>query len=111
MWGEEQRIMDKYVLAKVFRICHIGEAKANQAKMFNAKVALAEITDKVPDTYNTNEGWIMKKMRLEYVNKIVAIVYSQLVKELIKWEKCRKNMIEGTNKRGKKGCMPFYHSP
>jgi hypothetical protein len=20
-------------------------------------------------------------------------------------------MIEGTNKRGKKGCMPFYHSP
>jgi hypothetical protein len=37
----------------------------------------------------------------EFVNW-VAIMYSQLVKELIKWEKCQKNMIEGTNKRGKK---------
>jgi hypothetical protein len=27
------------------------------------------------------------------------IKYSQLVKELIKWEKCQKNMIEGTTKR------------
>jgi hypothetical protein len=28
-----------------------------------------------------------------------TIMYSQLVKELIKWEKCQKNMIEGTTKR------------
>jgi len=26
-------------------------------------------------------------------------MHSQLVKELIKWEKCQKNMIEGTIKR------------
>ncbi len=29
MTGDEQRIMDKHVLAKVFRICHIGKTKAN----------------------------------------------------------------------------------
>ncbi len=28
-----------------------------------------------------------------------AIMYSQLVKELIKWEKCQKNIIEWTSKR------------
>jgi hypothetical protein len=26
-------------------------------------------------------------------------MYSQLVKELIKWDKCQKNMIEGTTKK------------
>jgi hypothetical protein len=41
--------------------------------MFNAKVALAEIIHRIPDTYNTNEGWVVKKMRSKYVNIIVAI--------------------------------------
>jgi hypothetical protein len=27
------------------------------------------------------------------------IMYFQLVKELIRWERCQKNMIEGTTKR------------
>jgi hypothetical protein len=41
-----------------------------------------------------------------------TIVYFQLVKELMRWEKCEKNMIEGITKRKtKKGCMPFCHSP
>jgi len=91
--------------------------------MFNARVALLEITNRVHDTYNTNEGWVMKKMRSKYANRIAAILliiyqkdkvqyycnksammisradhgefvnwatimYSQLVKELIRWEKC-----------------------
>ncbi len=34
----------------------------------------------------------------EFVNWVV-IMYSQLVKELIKWDKCQKNMIEGITKR------------
>jgi hypothetical protein len=42
--------------------------------MSDAKVTLANITDKVPNIYNTNEGWVAKKMRLEYVNGIVAIL-------------------------------------
>jgi hypothetical protein len=29
----------------------------------------------------------------------VAIMYFQLVKELIRWDMCQKNMIEGTSKR------------
>jgi hypothetical protein len=28
-----------------------------------------------------------------------AIMYFQLVKEFIKWEKCQKNIIDGTTKR------------
>jgi hypothetical protein len=42
--------------------------------MSNVRVALANITDKVPNTYNTNEGWVVKKMRSEYANKTVAIL-------------------------------------
>ncbi len=95
---------------------------------------MAKIANGEPDTYNTNEGWVVKKMRSKYVNRIVVILpiiyqkdkvqcfsnkivmmiskahhgksvnwatimYSQLVKELIKWEKCQKNMIEGITKR------------
>jgi hypothetical protein len=42
--------------------------------MSDAKVALANIINKVPNTYNTNEGWVAKKMKLEYVIRIVAIM-------------------------------------
>jgi hypothetical protein len=91
--------------------------------MSNARVALAYITDRVPNTYNTNEGWVVKKMKLKYAKRIatilsmiyqkdkvqyfnnefavmifrayhveffnwVTIMYFQLVKELIKWDKC-----------------------
>jgi hypothetical protein len=50
--------------------------------------------------YSSNKS-IMMISRVdhgEFVNWF-AIMYSQLVKELIKWEKCQKNMIEGRNKR------------
>jgi hypothetical protein len=42
--------------------------------MFDAKVALVEIANNFFDTYNTNERWVVKKMRLKYANKIVAIL-------------------------------------
>jgi hypothetical protein len=42
--------------------------------MFIAKVALANIVDRVLDTYNTNEGWVVKKMRSKYANRIFAII-------------------------------------
>jgi len=29
--------------------------------MSNAKVVLVNIADRVPDTYNTNEGWLLRK--------------------------------------------------
>jgi hypothetical protein len=42
--------------------------------MLDAKVALANIVDRVPNTYNTNERWVVKKMKLEYANIIVIIL-------------------------------------
>jgi hypothetical protein len=42
--------------------------------MFDARVALVNIANKVLDTYNTNEGWVVKKMRSKYLNKIAAIM-------------------------------------
>jgi len=42
--------------------------------MFDAKVTLVEIANEFFDTYNTNERWVVKKMRLKCANKIVAIL-------------------------------------
>jgi hypothetical protein len=42
--------------------------------MFDAKVTLTKIVDRVLDIYNTNEGWVVKKMNSKYANKIVAIL-------------------------------------
>jgi hypothetical protein len=42
--------------------------------MSNARVALANIADRVPNTYNTNERWVVKKMKSKYANRIVAIL-------------------------------------
>ncbi len=102
--------------------------------MLDDRAALTYIVDKAPNTYNTNEGWVVKKMKPQYVNRIVAILpiiyqkdkvhyfnnkstmmiskanngksvnwdavmYFRLVKELIRWDKCQKNMIEGIAKR------------
>ncbi len=50
---EEQRIIDKHLLVKVFKFYHTCETKTNQAKMSNAKVALADIADRVLNIYNT----------------------------------------------------------
>ncbi len=58
MLKEEQKIIDKHLLEEVLKICHIRETEANQAKMLDARVALANIIDKVLDIYNTNEGWV-----------------------------------------------------
>jgi hypothetical protein len=41
--------------------------------MLDVRVALANIVDRVLDIYNTNEGRVVKKMRLKYVNIIIAI--------------------------------------
>jgi hypothetical protein len=64
----------------MFLICHIRETKANHAEMSNAKVALVDIVDGVPNTYNTNERWVLKKMKSKYTNKIVAILPISLPK-------------------------------
>jgi hypothetical protein len=40
----------------------------------NVKVTLVEIVDRVLIIYNTNERWVLKKMKSKYANKIVAIL-------------------------------------
>jgi hypothetical protein len=42
--------------------------------MFDAIITLAKIVNRGLDTYNTNERWVVKKMKSKYVNKIVAIL-------------------------------------
>jgi hypothetical protein len=74
MLGDEQRIIDKHVLVKVLKICHIGKTEIDQAELSNARVTLVEIVDGVLDIYNTFERWVLKKMRLEYANRILAIL-------------------------------------
>ncbi len=42
--------------------------------MSNARVALVDITNTNPNTYNINERWVVKNMRSKYANRIVAIL-------------------------------------
>jgi hypothetical protein len=42
--------------------------------MLAAIIALVNIADRIPNIYNTNEGWVVKKMRSKYANKIVIIL-------------------------------------
>jgi hypothetical protein len=60
-------------LVEVLNFFHIGEKKAKKAKMSNVIITLVDIVHKVPYTCNTNERWVVKKMKLGYVNWIVAI--------------------------------------
>ncbi len=45
--------------------------------MSNARVALAKVANRIHDTYNTNERWVVKKMRSKYTNKIATIIICQ----------------------------------
>jgi hypothetical protein len=42
--------------------------------MLDVRVALVDIANKTPNTYNINERWVVKKIISKYVNKIVAIL-------------------------------------
>jgi hypothetical protein len=57
------------MLVEILKIYHRRKTKADHAEMSNAEVTLANIADRVLNTYNTNEGWVVRKMRLKYVNK------------------------------------------
>jgi hypothetical protein len=42
--------------------------------MSDVRVALTEITNKILEIYNTNERWVVKKMRSRYANRFAAIM-------------------------------------
>ncbi len=67
MMGEEQRIIDRHLLAKILKIYHTRKRKTNWAKMSDARITLTNMVDKVLDIYNTNEGWVVKNTRSKYV--------------------------------------------
>jgi hypothetical protein len=47
---EEHRILNNHLLAKVFKIYHTRETKVDQVEMLDAKITLANITNKLPNT-------------------------------------------------------------
>jgi hypothetical protein len=59
--------------------------------MSNAIIALINIADRVPNTYNTNEGWVVKKMKSKYVNIIVAILPNIYQKDKVQYI-CNKDL-------------------
>jgi hypothetical protein len=42
--------------------------------MLDVKIAMVDITERVPNTYNANEGWVVTKMKPMYVNRIATIL-------------------------------------
>ncbi len=74
MLGEEQIIIKNHLLVEVFKIYHTRETEVDQVEMSDARVALANVANKIPNTYNTNEGWVVKKMKSEYANNIAVIL-------------------------------------
>jgi hypothetical protein len=67
MLGGEQRVINKHMLAEVF-FYHTRETKADSIEMSNVIITLVDIVDRILDIYNTNEGWVVKKMKSKYVN-------------------------------------------
>jgi hypothetical protein len=63
MLGDEQKVINKHVLLEVFRIYHTREIEVDRAKMSNVRITLVDIANKILDTYNTNEEWVVKKMK------------------------------------------------
>jgi len=69
--------------------------------MSNAKVTLANKVDKVPNSYNIDEGWVLKKMKSEYVNRIVAILPIIYRKDKVQYFCNKSNMMISTTDHGK----------
>ncbi len=74
LMAKEQRIRNKHFLAKVFKFCHTCETKVDKVEMSDVRVALVDIVNKILHTYNTNEGWVVKKMKPKYVKRIATIL-------------------------------------
>ncbi len=78
--------------------------KKMRSKYANINVAILPIIyqkDKVQYFSNKLAMMISRINHGESINW-AAIMYFQLVKELIRWGKCSKHMIEGTSKRKQK---------
>jgi hypothetical protein len=68
--------------------------------MFDAIVALANIANRVLNTYNTNERWVVKKVRLKYANRIVAILLIVYKKDKVQYFNNKSTMMISKMDRG-----------
>jgi hypothetical protein len=50
-------------LVEFLKKFHTRKTEVDRVEMLDARVALANIVDRIPDTYNTNERWVVKKMK------------------------------------------------
>jgi DNA replicative helicase MCM subunit Mcm2 (Cdc46/Mcm family) len=69
--------------------------------MSNARVALAKIANRITNTHNTNEGWVVKKMRSKYVNRIIAILPIIYQKDKVKYFNNKSAMMISRADHGK----------
>ncbi len=93
MMTEEQKIINIHLLAIFLKISHIGDIKIDQAKTSHARIGLANITDKVPNSYNINEGWVVKKMKPRYVNRIATILPIIYQKNMVQYFNNKSTMM------------------
>jgi hypothetical protein len=68
--------------------------------MFDAIVALANIANRVLNTYNNNERWVVKKVRLKYANRIVAILLIVYKKDKVQYFNNKSTMMISKMDRG-----------
>jgi hypothetical protein len=69
--------------------------------MSNAKVTLVEIVNRVIDTNNTNERWVVKKMRSKYANRIVVILPIIYQKDKVQYFSNKSTMMISRANHGK----------
>jgi hypothetical protein len=62
---------------------------------------LADIVDRVLDTYNTNERWVVKKMKPKYVNRIFAILPIFYQKDKVQYFNNKSAMMVSKANHGK----------
>ncbi len=56
MLGEKQRVIDKHLLVEILKIYYIRKTEADHVEMFDAKVELVDIANRVLDIYTPMKG-------------------------------------------------------
>jgi hypothetical protein len=89
------RVLDTYNTNK--RLV-VKKMKSKYANIIVALLPNIYYKDKVQYFHNKHVMMISKTNNGKFINW-ATIMYFQLIKELIKWEKCQKNMVEGIAKK------------
>ncbi len=76
-----------------------------RSKYANRITTILPIIYQKDKVHHFSNKYVMMISRIDHIESInwAAIMYFELVNELIRWDKCQKNMIEGIAKREPKG--------